>query len=175
MSLKQDITQAGIHNIYLNNLLENGEIEHIKRGLYRWVDMENPAGSILLDVAMAIPNGVICLQYALAYYELTTYKPWEISVAIGRKSKVKLPEYPPVKLYYFSPKVFNAGIEIIQAGGFCNDSFALTSRQLIQRLFHPLRVSLYFCRQQFFLWFAWLTIGLHRAHPNYTGFAQVFL
>ncbi|MDD4239591.1 MAG: type IV toxin-antitoxin system AbiEi family antitoxin domain-containing protein [Desulfotomaculaceae bacterium] len=113
----QDITQAGIHNIYLNNLLENGEIERIKRGLYRWVDMENPAGSVLLDVAMAIPNGVICLQYALAYYDLTTYKPWEITVAVGRKSRVTLPEYPPVKLYYFSPKVFNAGIEKIQAGG----------------------------------------------------------
>lgn len=111
-----DITQSGIHNIYLNYLLEKGEIERIKRGLYRWIDMENPAGSTLLDVAMAIPNGVICLQYALAYHNLTTYKPWQIFVAIDRKSRVKVPDYPPVKLYYFAPKIFNAGIEKIKYG-----------------------------------------------------------
>lgn len=110
----RDITEAGIHNIYLNHLLEKGEIERIKRGLYRWVNMENAAGSPLLDVAMAIPNGVICLQSALAYHNLTTIKPWEISVAIGRKSRVKVPDYPPVKLYYFGPKIFSAGIEKIQ-------------------------------------------------------------
>ncbi|MEW6063688.1 MAG: type IV toxin-antitoxin system AbiEi family antitoxin domain-containing protein [Bacillota bacterium] len=47
----QDITQAGIHNIYLNDLLKKGEIERIKRGLYRWIDMENTVGSALLDLA----------------------------------------------------------------------------------------------------------------------------
>lgn len=112
----RDITGAGIHNIYLNSLLEKGDIERVKRGLYRWVDMDNTTGSALLDVAMAIPNGVICLQYALAYHNLTTYKPWEISVAIDRKSRVKVPDYPPVKLYYFAPRIFNAGIEKIKFG-----------------------------------------------------------
>ena len=55
-------------------------------------------------------------KYALAYYNLTTYKPWEISVAINRKSRVKVPDYPPVKLYYFSPGNFNAGIEKMKFG-----------------------------------------------------------
>ena len=78
--------------------------------------MENQLGSTLPDVTMAIPNGVICLQSALAYHNLTTYQPWEISVAIDRKSRVTAPDYPPVKIYYFTPKVFNAGIEIIRLG-----------------------------------------------------------
>jgi len=112
----REIIQVGIHNIYLNKLLENGEIERIKRGLYRWADMENSPDSTLPDVAMAMPNCVICLQSALAYHNLTTYQPWEISVAIDRKSKVKAPDYPPVKIYYFTPKIFNTGIEIIKLG-----------------------------------------------------------
>jgi len=112
----KDITRVGIHNIYLNELLEKGEIERIKRGLYRWVDMKDNAGSSLLDVAMAIPNGVICLLSALAYHNLTTHNPWEVSVAVNRKSRVKLPDYPPVKLYYFSPEIFGAGIEKIKFG-----------------------------------------------------------
>ncbi|MFA5384069.1 MAG: hypothetical protein WC364_05315 [Eubacteriales bacterium] len=60
-----------------------------QRGLYRWVDMKNNAGSSLLDVAIAIPNGVICLLSALAYHNLTTHNPWEVSVAVSRKSRVK--------------------------------------------------------------------------------------
>lgn len=112
----RDIIQAGIHNIYLNELLNEGEIERIKRGLYRWTDMEIPQGSTLLDVTMAIPSGVICLQSALAYHNLTTYQPWQISVAIDRKSRVTAPDYPPVKIYYFTSKIFNTGIEKIKFG-----------------------------------------------------------
>ena len=112
----REITGSGIHNIYLNELLEKGEIERIKRGLYRWVDMKGNTGSSLVDVAMAIPNGVICLLSALAYHNLTTHKPWEVSVAVNRKSRVKLPDYPPVKLYYFSSKIFAVGIEKIKIG-----------------------------------------------------------
>jgi len=112
----REITGSGIHNIYLNELLEKGEIERIKRGLYRWVDMKGNTGSSLVDVAMAIPNGVICLLSALAHHNLTTHKPWEVSVAVNRKSRVKLPDYPPVKLYYFSPKIFAVGIEKIKIG-----------------------------------------------------------
>jgi len=112
----RDITQAGIHNVYLNALLYEGEIERIKRGLYRWVDMGESNNSTLVDVTLAIPKGVICLQSALSYYNLTTYNPWEVSVAIHRKHRVTLPEYPPVRLYYFTSKVFAAGIEEVQLG-----------------------------------------------------------
>jgi predicted transcriptional regulator of viral defense system len=112
----RDITGAGIHNIYLNDLLQEGKIERIKRGLYRWAEVDNGANTTLVDVALAIPGGVICLQYALAYYNLTTAKPWEISVAIGKKARVKLPDYPPIRLYYFTPAIYNAGIEKISIG-----------------------------------------------------------
>jgi predicted transcriptional regulator of viral defense system len=112
----RDITGAGIHNIYLNDLLQEGKIARIKRGLYRWAEIDNGANTTLIEVALAIPGGVICLQYALAYYNLTTLKPWEVSVAIGKNARVKLPEYPPIRLYYFTPKIYNAGIEKIAIG-----------------------------------------------------------
>ncbi len=112
----RDITGAGIHNVYLNDLLQEGKIERIKRGLYRWAESNTGADTTLIDVALAIPGGVICLQYALAYYNLTTLKPWEVSVAISKNTRVKLPEYPPIKLYYFTPRIYNAGIEKISIG-----------------------------------------------------------
>ena len=112
----RDITGAGIHNIYLSKLLDEGKIERIKWGLYRWVGMESASTSGMVDVSLAIPKGVICLQYALAYHNLTTAKPWEITVAISKKDRVTPPEYPPVKVYYFLPRIYNAGIKKIQIG-----------------------------------------------------------
>ena len=54
------------------------------------------------------------MLYALTYHKLTTQKPWEVSVAIKRGSRVSLPEYPPVELYYFASPLFNEGIEKIR-------------------------------------------------------------
>lgn len=105
----KDIMEAGIHNIYLNDLLENGQIEKIKRGLYRWVGMNESGQQGMLDVSRAIPGGVICLLSALSYYNLTIVKPMEVSIAISNKRKVIVPEYPPVKLYYFNTAIFEAG------------------------------------------------------------------
>ena len=106
----KDILNAGIYNIYLKDLLESGQIEKIKRGLYRWVGMNESSHQGILDVSKAIPGGVICLLSALAFYNLTTVKPMEVSIAIRNKRKVVIPEYPPVKLYYFNDTVFEAGI-----------------------------------------------------------------
>lgn len=105
----KDILEAGIYNVYLNELLENGQIERIKRGLYRWVGMNESSHQGILDISRAIPRGVICLLSALSYYNLTTVKPMEVSIAVNNKRKVVVPEYPPVKLYYFNTAIFEAG------------------------------------------------------------------
>ena len=45
---------------------------------------------------------MLCLTSALAYYDLTTYNPWQYEIAIERTKKITLPDYPPIKLVYFS-------------------------------------------------------------------------
>lgn len=112
----RDITAKGIHNTYLRELLDDGTIQKVKQGLYRWDSLVEGNNSSFIEVSLAIPQGVICLLYALAYHKLTTQNPWEVSVAIERGSRVSLPDYPPVKLYYFSSPMFNAGIETIREG-----------------------------------------------------------
>jgi predicted transcriptional regulator of viral defense system len=107
----RDITNAGIYNIYLNRFLEDGRIERIKRGLYRWVGMNETNYQGIIDVSKAIPGGVICLLSALSFYNLTTAKPMEVSIAVNRKRKVVKPDYPPTKIYYFADSIFKAGIE----------------------------------------------------------------
>lgn len=106
----KDILAAGIYNIYLDKLLEDGKIEKIKRGLYRWVGMNETSYQSIVDVSKSILGGVICLLSALSFYNLTTAKPMEVSIAVGKKRKVVKPEYPPSKIYYFMDDVFKTGV-----------------------------------------------------------------
>jgi predicted transcriptional regulator of viral defense system len=101
-----------IHNVYLKELIEKNEIVKVKRGLYKLstVNISNE----LSDVSRILPKGIICLGSALSYYELTTYNPIEYHVAIYRKDKVILPDYPPIKLFYFSEKEYKTGISEIK-------------------------------------------------------------
>lgn len=113
----KDIIDAGISNIYLNKFLEEGKIEKIKRGLYRWIGMNDSSHQGIADVSMAIPGGVICLLSALSYHNLTTVRPMEISIAVSKKRKIVKPDYPPTRIYYFMDNVFKVGVEEQRIGG----------------------------------------------------------
>jgi predicted transcriptional regulator of viral defense system len=112
-----DISSAGIDRKYLKDLVNEGNIERIKRGLYRWKDAKFDVEEELINVSKIIPQGIICLESALSYYELTTYTPGEYTVAVHRKYNIKLPDYPPIKLYYFSDKYYIDGVEKIDING----------------------------------------------------------
>ena len=48
--------------------------------------------------------------FCLGNYELTTKLPPDICIAIEKKRKVILPDYPPVALYYWSQQTFELGV-----------------------------------------------------------------
>ncbi len=112
-----DISSAGIDRKYLKDLVNEGNIERIKRGLYRWKGAKFDVEEELINVSKIIQHGVICLVSALAYYELTSYTPGEYTVAVRRNYNIKLPDYPPIKLYYFSDKYYMDGVEEIDING----------------------------------------------------------
>ena len=70
-----------------------------------------------MDVFKIVPSGVLCLTSALAYYEFTTYNPWQYEIAIERTKKISLPDYPPIKLVYFSSKQLELGIIEVDIDG----------------------------------------------------------
>ena len=64
----------------------------------------------MIDVETIVPGGILCMYSAWAYYELTTKLPPSICVAIEKKRKVILPDYPSVSLYYWSKSVLEIGV-----------------------------------------------------------------
>lgn len=106
----KDVERNGINRFYINQLEKLGVISKIKNGLYKWEEYDFQYNYELVDVFKIVPKGILCLTSALAYYDLTTHNPWQYEIAIERTKKVTLPDYPPIKLIYFSSKQLEVGI-----------------------------------------------------------------
>lgn len=106
----KDILAAGIHSRNIKRVREKGQVIQVKRGLYRLAEIPQISNQGFIDLARAVPEGVICLLSALSYFELTTFNPSVTSMAICRGSREPKIEYPPVEFYHFSKKQFEAGI-----------------------------------------------------------------
>jgi predicted transcriptional regulator of viral defense system len=102
---------AGIHPRTLYALRDAGELEQLARGLYRLAGLPPLSEPDLATVAKCIPQGVVCLISALAYHELTTQVPHEVHLALPRTARHPRLEYPPLHVYRFSRKSFEAGVE----------------------------------------------------------------
>jgi len=113
----KEISGKGINRYYVSALEKAGVIAKIKTGLYKWVDYEFQYNFELVDVFKIVPKGILCLTSALAYHDLTTINPWQYEIAIERCSKVIIPEYPPIKLVYFSQKQLKTGIINVEIDG----------------------------------------------------------
>jgi len=113
----KDILAAGIHTRNIKRVREKEQVVQVKRGLYRLADIPLISNQGFVDLARAVPGGIICLLSALSYYELTTFNPSVISMAICRGSRKPKINYPPVEFYHFSKKQFEAGINKIKIKG----------------------------------------------------------
>jgi predicted transcriptional regulator of viral defense system len=105
-----DILRAGMDHHTLARLTDLGLLKRVRRGLYRRADMIT-GDMAVADVAAAAPNGVICLLSALSHYELTTTTPWEVYLAIPRKSWRPKFDYPPVRAVFYTDNMFQYGIQ----------------------------------------------------------------
>lgn len=86
-----------IGNRYLYyQLLESvklGEIIRLKPGVYC---IDDAMAETMIDLDKIVPEGVLCLYSSWAHYGLTTQISQGFYVAIPRKKKVILPDYPPL-------------------------------------------------------------------------------
>lgn len=107
----RDLTQRGIHPEYLRRLCEKGTLEKISRGIYILSGSDLSQNIGLAQIAKRIPHGVICLLSSLQFYEIGTQSPFEVWVAIDRKSARPQIDYPPVRIVRFTGSALTEGIE----------------------------------------------------------------
>jgi predicted transcriptional regulator of viral defense system len=100
---------------HLRRLIREGVVNRVKRGFYRLND--SPRVFQESEVAKMIPNGIFCMFTAWSYYELSTQVPAEYHVAIPKTLKTVLPDYPPIKLYYWVTETFAIGKSSAEING----------------------------------------------------------
>ncbi|AIQ10797.1 hypothetical protein PDUR_01235 [Paenibacillus durus] len=111
------LKEKQINYYQLNKLEALGKIVKLKRGLYALKDINYMVDEIV-EAALFVPKGVLCLYSALAHHELTTYTPSEYHFAVSRKErKPALPDYPPIRLFSYDDDTFDMGIEKIEKDG----------------------------------------------------------
>lgn len=111
----KELKEMKINRFYLSELKKEGKLEMIKRGVYKnaFYVSENE----FLEISKLVPNGVLCLETAIDYYNLSTNVSDVYQVAIPLKSKIKIPDYPPIKIMYFSDKNYSLGKVNIKING----------------------------------------------------------
>ena len=103
--------RAGIHPRTVYALRDTGFLERMERGLFRLAELPKVGQPDLVTVALKVPTGVVCLISALAFHELTTQIPREVSIALPRHREPPRLRFPPTRVYWFSASAMAAGVE----------------------------------------------------------------
>ena len=103
--------ELGIAPCTLYAMHDAGLLVKITRGVFRLAEAASLSDADLIQVALRIQKGVICLISALAYHNLTTQIPHQIYVALPLHAEKPRLKYPPVRLFWFSRSVYSAGID----------------------------------------------------------------
>jgi len=103
--------ELGIAPRTLYAMHDAGLLVKITRGVFRLAEAASLSDADLIQVALRIQKGVICLISALDYHNLTTQIPHQIYVALPLHAEKPRLKYPPVRLFWFSRSVYSAGID----------------------------------------------------------------
>lgn len=106
-----DLVPLGISRVSLTRAVRRGQLERVGRGLYGLPGREVSAQGALAEVALRVPNGVVCLLSALRFYGLTTQAPFEVWLAIENKAIRPKLDYPPLRIVRFSGAALTEGVE----------------------------------------------------------------
>ncbi|OGU75732.1 MAG: hypothetical protein A2V93_09725 [Ignavibacteria bacterium RBG_16_34_14] len=110
----KELRNQKIHSRKIAKAVSEGIIEKVKPGLYKLVNYPWDEHGSFADVCNSHKKAVICLTSAADYFELTTFKPSYITVAVPHNTPNFKLDYPPVQVYFFPNKYYESGIEVIE-------------------------------------------------------------
>ena len=93
----------------IQQLLQEGFIEKIRRGYYHWIKEFD--GSEIVIINKLFPDAVLCMETALFYYRYSDRNPAEWNIAIDKnasRQRTKI-DYPFIKAYRVEPALLTLG------------------------------------------------------------------
>lgn len=112
----QELKKQGFSQYKVSKLVEEGRLIKLNKSYYENTGYRGEESDFYYTEAYA-PNGVICLLSAAVYYNLTTYIPNAIDVAIPRKAKIStLPDWPQMNVYHYTDARYELGVQKVEEG-----------------------------------------------------------
>jgi predicted transcriptional regulator of viral defense system len=114
----KDAVAAGVSWRDLYALRDQGAILELSRGLYQRADAAGISHLDFVAVCGRAPHGMICLNSALAYWDLSDEIPAEVDLAVPSGSHRPVIDYPPTRVHTFRAGTFAIGrLEIAEEAG----------------------------------------------------------
>ncbi|MBR6459682.1 MAG: hypothetical protein IKS49_05925 [Actinomycetaceae bacterium] len=112
----QELKGRGLSLYKINRLVDAGSLIKLNKSYYENAEYRGEESDFYYVQAYA-PQGVICLLSAAVYYNLTTFIPNAVDVAIPRKAKVStMPDWPQMNIHYFTDDRYSLGVRTVKEG-----------------------------------------------------------
>jgi predicted transcriptional regulator of viral defense system len=112
----EELKKGGLTHYKINQLVDGGKLKKLNKKYYENLEFQGEESEFYYVSAFA-PKGVVCLMSAAVYYDLSTYRPSAIDVAIRRKARIStLPDWPRLQIFYFTDNRYDAGVERVEDG-----------------------------------------------------------
>lgn len=105
-----DAIALGYSRMYLAQLVKQGLVRKISRGLYATPQRKESEFSSFAEIASKQPKALVCLVSALSFHGLTTQAPHEVWIAIGNKDRIPTMSYPPLRVVRFGGETLTEGV-----------------------------------------------------------------
>jgi predicted transcriptional regulator of viral defense system len=103
---------VGVNAMALTRLQRAGRITRTGRGLYSVVGEPGHIMPGLMEAAMQVPKGIVCLLSALAFHKIGTQQPNEVWMLIPHNCPTPKVSWPPLRIIRSRvPESFTLGVE----------------------------------------------------------------
>jgi predicted transcriptional regulator of viral defense system len=113
----RDLTEAALPTVVLSRLVAAGKLERVARGLYSLPGRALSEHRSLAEVALRVPQGVICLLSALRMHGIGTQAPFEVWLAIPHRTPTPRLGQPALHAVRMSGAAFTEGVEPVMIDG----------------------------------------------------------
>ena len=111
---------AGIHQRVLYGMRNEGILVPLSRGVYQLKEGRSINSPDIITVWKRVPKAAVCLVSALSIHNLTLQVPHYVYLAVNSDETRVIPrvEHPPTRVFLYSTRVFNSGLEHVTLDGF---------------------------------------------------------
>ena len=113
----RDLAPQALPTVVLSRLVAAGKLEKVARGVYSLPGLAISEHRSLAEVALRVPQGVVCLLSALRMHGIGTQAPFEVWLAIEHRAPVPRIDRPKIRPVRMSGAALTEGIVHRQVDG----------------------------------------------------------